>query len=397
MKKKYLVLGSFALLPYSLKAQVVKDTLAKKVRKTEIELVYNHYLQDGNNSAVTGGVGTEKLVVYGPSLTVKKTFNKNALSFNLGADIISSASTDNIDFIKSSASEVDARMFTNLTYERMLEKSNASAYGGIGFSIESDYFSIASKLGFTKTDELNNRTYSFQFQMFNDDLRWGRLNPDHYEPVELVYPFELRSQEWYSEYRRNSYNLKLGLTQVINKRNIFGVFPELTYQKGLLATPFHRIYFADDMLAVENLPNQRYKGALALKLNSFVGGRFILRNTINGYVDNFGIQAIAIENETAIKLKPFLVLLPNFRFYAQNGTKYFAPYMEHQSGEEYYTSDYDLSKFETYNVGIGLKHTFHKNRGQVARTFILRYNFLYRTNDLKAHSFSLIFQSISLK
>ena len=394
MKKKYLILGScFALLPFSLKAQLVKDTAARKVKKTEIELVYNHYLQDGDNSAVTGGVGTEKLVVYGPSLTVKNTFNKNALSFKLGADIISSASTDNIDFIKSSASALDVRSFANITYERQLEKKNSSIYGGIGLSIESDYLSIASKLGFTKNDEINLRAYSFQFQMFNDDLRWGRINPDYFEPVELVYPVELRFKEWHDEYRRNSYNLKLGLTQVINKRNILGVFPELTFQQGLLATPFHRIYFTDEMQAVENLPSQRYKGALAIRLNTFSGGRLIFKSSISGYVDNFGITAIGIENETAIKLKPFLVLLPNFRFYAQNGSKYFAPYLEHKANEEYYTSDYDLSKFETYNVGIGVKHSSHKNMEQKSKTFIFRYNFLYRTNELRGHSFSIVFQS----
>lgn len=391
MKKKYLILGSFALLPYSLKAQLIKEK-AEKVKKTEIELVYNHYIQDGDNSAVTGGIGTEELVVYGPSLTINHSINNNTFSFNLGTDIISSASTDNIDNISSSASQLDARTYANLIYTRELKKSNATIFGGGGFSIESDYLSIATKLGFTKKDNTHLRTYSVQFQSFNDDLRWGRLNPDYKKPVELVYPGELRSVDWFSEYRRNSYNLKLGLTQIINQRNIMGVFPELTYQQGLLSTPFHRVYFSDNSLAVEKLPNQRFKTALALKLNSFVGGMFILKNTVNAYTDNFGIAAIAFENETAIKLTPFFTLLPNFRMYAQNGSNYFAPYLAHNSNDEFYTSDHDLAKFEAYNLGFGWKHSSQKDAGNSARIFILRYNYSHWTNGLNAHIVSVVFQ-----
>ena len=71
------------------------------IKKTDIELLYNHYVQDGSNSAVTGGIGTEKLIVYAPAIKVSHKSKQNIFSLNAGADIISSASTDNIDFIVS--------------------------------------------------------------------------------------------------------------------------------------------------------------------------------------------------------------------------------------------------------------------------------------------------------
>ena len=111
MKKKIIIVSSLSFLQFFAHAQQVKDSAIQKINKTAIELVYNHYLQDGNNSAVTGGVGTEELTVYGPSINIKNTYSKSNLSFNLGADIISSASTDNIDFVVSSASAKDARVF----------------------------------------------------------------------------------------------------------------------------------------------------------------------------------------------------------------------------------------------------------------------------------------------
>ena len=395
MKRKYLIIGSLVFSHFFAKAQVPQDTIIEKINRTEIELVYNHYMQDGNNSAVTGGIGTEKLTVYGPSLTMKKIVGNNSLAFNLGADIITSASVDNIDSVMSSASRRDARSFFNATYEHQFEKQNLALFGGIGFSIESDYFSIGSKLGLVKEDKKKLRSYSIQFQLFNDDLRWGRLNPAYYRPVKLIYPAELRYQEWYDGYRRNSCNLKLGFTQALNKRNIIGIFPEITYQEGLLATPFHRIYFSDSTEVVEQLPRERWKGALALRLNSFVGGRLILKNTINSYADNFGILAFSVENETAIKLRHDLTLLPNIRFFAQTGSTYFAPYGMHNSNETYYTSDFDLSELQTYNAGIGLKINPYKylNKRMIFNGMLFRYNFLYRSNGLKAHIFSIVFQT----
>src|SRR5207344_9873 len=104
MKKKYLVFGSLALLHLTAKTQPPGDSTTIKPRSSEIELVYNHYLQNGNHSAVTGGTGTEKLTVYGPAIRILRSSGKNVYEFNVGADIISSASTDNIDFVISSAS-----------------------------------------------------------------------------------------------------------------------------------------------------------------------------------------------------------------------------------------------------------------------------------------------------
>jgi hypothetical protein len=399
MKKRYLIIGSLAFMQFMANAKTSGDSTKYKPNKTEIELVYNHYIQDGNKSAVTGGIGTEQLTVYGPALNLENSFGKNTLTFNLGADIISSASLDNIDFVKSSASKVSRRGYLIGNYSRQFEKQNLNINGGLGLSIESAYFSVSSNLGFTKSDKDKLRTYSAQLLIFNDDLRWGRLSAQYWRPVKLIYPVEIRYKEWYDVFKRNSYNLKLGLTQIVNTRNTFAIFPEFSYQQGLLATPYHRIYFSDGTEAVEQLPKERYKGALALRLNTFVGGNVIFKNTIDDYTDNFGIEAFSFENETALKLKHFLTLLPNFRIYTQKGSRYFAPYKEHKTTETYYTSDYDLSSFQTYNIGIGFKYSPQEylTKRFLFNDLIIRYNYLHRTNNLNAHIISLIIQTTKFK
>ena len=406
MRKKYLLIGGLAIFQLFTQAQEIKDTRIQKVKKTEIELVYNQYFQDGNNSAVTGGTGTEKLTVYGPALKLKQKKNykkgkkvkQRNLSLNIGADVISSASTDKIDAVVSSASLLDTRGYLNVEYGGTSLEKNISVYGGMGFSLESDYLSVGTKLGAIKKNKEESQSLSAEFQFFNDDMRWGRLSKGFFNPKTLIYPAELRGTQWNEKYKRYSYNLKLGWTQIINKRNIAAVFPEIAYQAGLLSTPFHRVYFNDgadapETLGVEQLPDQRLKFGLALKLNTFVGGNLILKNSINSYKDSFGILAIAFENETAIKVNPNFTLSPNVRYYIQNGSDYFKAYKEHDPSEEYFTSDYDLSDIQTYSLGLALKYKLKnsKNKKFHFKTITSRYTYYKRSDGLTSHVLSLIF------
>lgn len=396
MKKRYLLIGGLAFVHAFAKAQKQADSIPPKVTKTQIELVYNHYIQDGDNSAVTGGIGTEELTVYGPSLKLKKKRKNNTWSVNLGVDIVSSASTDNIDFIPSSVSQHDIRYYSNGTFEKNIDKSRLTLIGGAGFSIESDYTSLSAKFGVVKKDKSELKTFSAIFQYFNDDLRWGRFNnrePD--EQIELIYPVELRATEWHDIHKRYSYNLKLGYEQVLNKRNVLGLFPELTLQNGLLSTPFHRIFFSDDSRAVENLPENRFKLGLAVKLNSFVGGSVILKNTLSFYDDDFGISALSFGNETVIKISPIISIMPTFRLYSQSESKYFAPFQGHEPGTRYYASDFDLSEFNSFSAGVGFGYSPARliRKNIMFSTLIFRYSFFNRSNGLTAHTFSLALQA----
>lgn len=400
MKKKLVLIGTLAFTFLRSHAQVKDSTFKRKdVKKTDIELLYNHYVQDGNNSAVTGGIGTEKLIVYAPAIKVTHRSKINTLSFNAGADIISSASTDNIDFIVSSASRRDTRSYANIGFGRDLLEQRANVHLGTGLSIESDYFSVPLSFGGNYTTKSKMQTYFFDVQMYFDDLRWGRVNKDLYKPTRLVYPAELRYKDWYNTYRRESFNFKLGLQQILNKRNILGIYPEITYQTGLLATPFHRIYYNDGSIGVENFPEQRIKAILGLKLNSFVRNRIILKNRLELYSDNFGVNGIAIENETSIKLTPLFILTPSLRLSTQKGSKYFKPYMEHSPEDKYVTSDYDLSKMQTLQLGLAMRYMSGKNlNGSVVfNEMLFQYLYYNRSNQLHAHIISIVLKGARLK
>lgn len=392
MLKKVYLAATLSLLLFNSAKAASKDSVFKKkiLRKTEVEILYSQYIQDGVHSAVTGGLGTEKLLVFAPTVSVTTTAKSLSWKLKTGTDLITSASTDNIDFVQSSASRKDARTYANLSVSKVLPKTMTVELGS-GFSIESDYFSLPVSISLKGASKNKMRDWLIESKCYFDDLRWGRLNPNYRKPVRLIYPSELRGNNWFENYKRQSYNLKLGLSQIVDKRNIIGIYPLLTLQNGLLATPFHRVVFNNAETRVENLPTQRRKFALALKWNSFVGGNVILKNTLESYTDNFGVNALGFENETAIKLKTGLTLSPFVRVYTQSASKYFAPYAIHQPEEVFYCSDYDFSRF--YSVKSGMEFKF-SNLYSIRKNWLfqqcqLRYAYYYRNDGLFAHILSL--------
>lgn len=361
----------------------VKDP--KPLRTVEINALYSHYIQNGYNSAVTGGIGTEKLLVYAPSFSVKHNRKSNIFFLKCGTDIISSASTDNIDFVKSSASIIDARTYSNLSYSRKFKSGIFQL--GTGFSMESDYFSKNATLSYQSPLIKNKIEFGLSLQSYFDDLRWGRLNPSYKRPVRLIYPSELRYKDWFENYKRNSHNLKMFTNINVNRNNRIGIYPELALQKGLLSTPFHRVYFDDGSLAVEKLPNTRLREVLGLKWNHYINTRFILKSNLDVFNDNFGIKGIAIETELPVRINDHWKLMPFIRVMGQEGAKYFKPYKGHNTSEEFYTSDYDLSSMRSIKVGFEIKcqpETSGKSKTKI-NFWSLRYSYYKQSNGLYAH------------
>ena len=347
------------------------------------------YTQDNDHSAVTGGIGTEDLQVYATQVSIDhQRDSSNTFHLGTGVDVISSASTDNIDFVKSSASKIDLRTYVNAGYSRLLGKKGITVGMNGGLSIESDYLSIGAGLSFSHINPSQSREISLALQTFFDDLRWGRLHSG--EPEKLIYPIELQYKEWFDNYRRSSYNLEMGFYQVLNQRMSLGIYPGIAYQSGLLSTPFHRVYFNNDSLLVENLPGSRLKVPLGLQLNTFLGGRWILRAYYRFYWDDFGIVAHTFNLETSLKITPVFTVSTFFRLYSQNSANYFHPYKAHDISQAFYTSDYDLSKFYSIKPGLSFRYApFNRKRRRTFNAVELRYAFYRRSDGLEAHMATL--------
>lgn len=150
---------------------------------------------------------------------------------------------------------------------------------------------------------------------------------------------------------------------------------------------------ADD---VERLPNDRLKFPIGLSFNYFLNETFILRTYYRYYTDDWGIDSHTVSIELPIKISPKWTLYPSYRYYNQTAANYFAPYETHLSTNSYYTSDYDLSKFNAnqYGFGIGYTDLFAKwHLGNFGlKNIDLKYNRYKRTTGLSANIISAGFK-----
>ncbi len=91
--------------------------------------------------------------------------------------------------------------------------------------------------------------------------------------------------------------------------------------------------------------------------------------------------------------KPQLSLAPFIRMYSQAASTYFSPYGQHDPAEIYYTSDYDLSQFQSYKMGIAFRYVPYNyvDNPSVFKEVKLRYTYFKRTDKLSSHIITMAF------
>lgn len=323
---------------------------SKKLSLDEINLVSSYYKQDGNNSAVTGGVGSEKLTDVSNTIDVTlvrydKKLRKNKFDFSVGIDHYTSASSDMIDLkANSSASRSDNRIYPTLNWSRENENKGTSLMAGISFSSEYDYQSYGANIGFSQKTPDKMGEFTAKFQAYMDQ-------------VKLIAPVELRGTggEDHGTGGRNTYALSLSYSQIINRNFQLELMGDAVQQTGYLSLPFHRVYFTDGSVHQEALPDKRFKLPLGIRANYFFGDKLILRAYYRYYTDDWGLKSNTVNLETPVKISPFVSVSPFYRYYSQTGAKYFSPYQQHTAFDDFYTSNYDLSKFSSHFYGAGIR------------------------------------------
>lgn len=363
---------------------------SRKLKVDEINLVSAYYHQDGNNSAVTGGIGTEKLSDFANTIDLQlskfnKRGRKNTFLFELGVDHYTSASSDKIDpSTISSASSADTRIYPSLNWTQSNEQTGNS-FGFTGsYSTEFDYQSIGAGFNLTRLSKDKNTQFDFKLQAFLD--QWTVILP-----IELRTGNDGKGGEQYDTAPRNSFSTSFSLSQIINEKFQAALIIEPSFQKGLLATKYQRNYFTDGSLRSETLPDKRYKLPIGLRMNYFLGDRFVIRTFYRYYMDNWGIRAHTTELEVPVKINSFFSISPFYRYNNQVGTKYFAPYGQHQPTAQYFTSDYDLSTLSSDFYGAGIR--FAPPKGvfgwQRLNMLELRYGHYSRSTALTSNIISL--------
>jgi hypothetical protein len=92
-----------------------------------------------------------------------------------------------------------------------------------------------------------------------------------------------------------------------------------------------------------------------------------------------------------MKLTPFFSVTPFYRFYQQGATRYFAPYGVHTAADTYYTSNYDLSGFNSNFFGAGFRVAPPEGIFKIQRlnSLEVRYGHYQKTTGMNSDIISL--------
>ena len=222
---------------------------------------------------------------------------------------------------------------------------------------------------------------------------------------------------------RNSYSMSFSFSQILSKNSQFSIFFDVVNQQGWFANPMQRVYFGDvdnfyignassipnytsssnkDVFQladdIERLPDNRLKIPLGLRFNQYINETISLRTYYRYYFDDWGINSHTASIDMPIKISDKFTLYPSYRFYNQTAADYFAPYEQNLSTSEFYTFDYDLSKFNSnqYGFGFGYRDIFSKwhiwKLG--LKSINVNYNSYKRNTGLSANIISVGFKFV---
>ena len=436
MKKITTILVTFlSLASFSQEKDTTEVVYKKRVLENiEVDFLASYYKQDGKHSAVSGGIGSEKLTDITSNIIIAMPLNDDdVLTVDAGLSAYTSASSSNINPYDSStfspwqassgASAQDALTSVAVNYSHSSDDRNFIWNADLSFSNEYDYTSIGFGGGISKLFNNKNTEISLKANAYLD--QWRPIYPkelagnfggftifDQSGSPSLGYS-PSNFSEW-DKTNRNSYSASLGFSQVATKKMQFSLFLDILHQEGMLSTPYQRVYFADKanyyvgqpsnipvyqttqnngvyQLAddIERLPGTRFKIPVGARLNYYLNERLTLRTYYRYYWDDWGITSHTASIEIPIKLSDKFTVYPTYRYYTQQKSKYFAPYETHLSTEKFYTSDYDLSSFNANQYGFGMSYTDIFTNAKIwkfgLKNIDLRFNHYDRNDGLKAN------------
>jgi hypothetical protein len=342
------------------------------LRVEEVNLVSSYYSQNGNHSAVTGGIGTERVTDFSNGLDLKLAWGdpkliKNSLTFGLGIDHHTSASAAFVSTTGASKTG-GSRVYPSLDWT-VEDAIKGSSFGiGAYYSGEYNYKSTGLDLHYSQKTRDKSGEFSAKLQAYFDQVTL--IYPSEFIPKSVVSTGSVYvttasgnsvlSGDGYSKpviptSPRNTYTASFAFSQIVNSRLQVMFLSDVVAQNGYLSLPFHRVYFSNKKDTIERLPSSRFKLPLGFRLNYFLGDNIILRSYYRYYTDTWGTKANTADLEIAYKVSPFFSVSPFYRYYAQSAARYFAPYEQNSPTQQYFTSNYEYAKFTSSFFGVGVR------------------------------------------
>ncbi len=378
--KKNLTLFILLISLVSFSQEKTKDTIVKfkkvVLESTEADILMSYYKQDGIHSAVSGGMGSEKLTDFATNIVVAVPMNDDdVLTIDTGISAYTSASSSNINpfnsnstssgasghstttttfppvgtpwLASSGASASDQLITLSGNYSHSSNNRNLIWNADVSVSNEYDYTSFGFGGGITKLFNKKNTELSLKTNIYLD--KWRPIYPTElHEYAKYGNTFQYNgylagvtimnengaSSTLYKPIKfttldiekRNSYSLSFSFSQILSRKLQFSLFFDLLRQEGLLSTTYQRIYFAD-------------------VANYYIGQKQYISNYESS--SNVGVYRLAddIERLPGTRVKFPIGIRSNY---------YINERFKLRTYYRYYTDDWGINA-QTFNVEIPIK------------------------------------------
>jgi len=372
--------------PLFINAQHQNDSTSifkkRVLENAEIDLLTSLYTQNGENAAVTGGIGTEELKNLANNINISIPLNDDdVLSIDATVSAYSSASSSNLNpfsgassgeddddddkgvkseykdtkgspwVASSGASGKDVWVNGNLGYSHTSDDRNSIYSSHLSIANEFDYSSFGMGVGFAKQFNQKNTELSLGLNVYLDT--WhpeypteikeyiknnGNIKSGFFKDVAIynqngdiiekcgTNSWRLQNFNLVNDEKRNTFALSLSFSQILSKRSQISIFSDITYQNGWLANPMQRVYFKD-------------------KANYYIGNPDSIDNYTNANNTDVFQLADDIERLPNVRLK--IPIAGRLHFYLNE-------YFVLKTYYRYYFDDWGI-KSNTFEVEIPIK------------------------------------------
>src|SRR5882757_1125374 len=218
------VVGMYFMLLHAFSQVITKDSTGfqpKKLKLDEVNLVSSYYTQNGDHSAIRGGIGNEHVTDLANGIELKwvgwdARQRKNSLTAGIGIDHHTAASQAYISKTGASRRTDGLRLYPSLDWTRENERKGTSFSLGVYYSNEFNYQSIGLSAGVTKKTK-NNGEFGLKLSGYFDQVKL--IFPSEFEPAGSYGAGSGgggREHPDYGSSPRQTYTASFSFTQVIN-------------------------------------------------------------------------------------------------------------------------------------------------------------------------------------
>lgn len=257
----------------------------------------------------------------------------------------------------------DTRVQLDASWEQPLAP-NWSISGGGHLSKEYDYLSMGVNGSLARDFNQKNTTVSLGLSYSHDTITPEGGIAIAFTPMLLrqdftndtVYQAAFDASRDRSDDTKDTVDVLLGLTQVINRNWLMQFNYSLSMANGYMTDPFKLVSVVNSNGEVqqnlyESRPDKRTKHSLYWQNKLYLSGTF-LDASYRYMWDDWDLSSHTADVKWRLPLGDSWYIEPQLRYYQQSAAEFYMPFMrQNEPTPQYASADYRIGKMSTYSLG----------------------------------------------